>query len=261
MLLEALPLIVFTTCSGIAAGMYIISTLMSFARPAPADDARKPWLIPLVALILLGVGLLGSMLHLGQPLRFINGLSNPSSMISQEAYWSIGFGIFLLIHLLLTFKGGKEAPRVITILGSIAALGLIIVTSLAYYFSAGVPSWSSEATLLFFFTSDFVIGAALYGVLAPAGRNSALYVTLIVLSVMWAIALLAYGFHMAALGYGSVVSFLIAGAAIGPVAAIAISAMSLSERITTPLGSIVLLVLVVVAAFITRWVFFTVGLP
>ena len=128
MFAELLPLLAFTTFAGLAAGAYAIDAVCGNARvgggsaahggaaagsggeaagiPANAasDALARPWLFPLVCLVLLGVGLCGTLAHLGQPLRFLNGMSNPGSMIAQEAYWSIAFGAVILVDLVLAWR-------------------------------------------------------------------------------------------------------------------------------------------------------------
>ena len=102
MLTHILPLLVFTTLAGTAAGAYAVNAV----RLPQKGAQERAWLFPLVCLVLLGVGLLGTLAHLGQPLRFINGMANPASMISQESYWSIAFGIVLVVDLAL--QGQRE---------------------------------------------------------------------------------------------------------------------------------------------------------
>lgn len=82
MILHVLPLLVFTTFAGFAAGAYAVDAVCGNGR-----EVKAPWLFPLVCVVLLGIGLCGTLAHLGQPLRFMNGMANPASGISQESYW------------------------------------------------------------------------------------------------------------------------------------------------------------------------------
>lgn len=63
MFAEMLPLLVFTTFAGLAAGAYAVDALCgngragvveSGAASAPASAPARPWLFPLVCLVLLG---------------------------------------------------------------------------------------------------------------------------------------------------------------------------------------------------------------
>lgn len=49
----------------------------------------------------------GTLAHLGQPLRFMNGMANPASGISQESYWAIALGIVTVVDLVISWRGGK----------------------------------------------------------------------------------------------------------------------------------------------------------
>lgn len=109
--------------------------------------------------MLLGIGMLGVLAHLGRPKRFLNALANPSAMITQEAYWSIPFGCILLIDaLLLKLKQSKNL--VIPIIGSVLGCGLLVVTSIAYFTSYGVAGWPEVPTLFLFSVGDLAMGAA-----------------------------------------------------------------------------------------------------
>ena len=83
-MISEFPLFLFTTLGGLAAGAYVAAAIFPDVDRKP----KRPWLFPLVCLALLGVGLLGVLGHLGRPERFLLAMSNPSSMIAEEAYWS-----------------------------------------------------------------------------------------------------------------------------------------------------------------------------
>lgn len=156
MLIHMLPLFVFTLCSGAAAGIIVIDFFDSFGDNSKVVSRWYDYL-PVISLVLLGIGLLGTLTHLGQPLRFINGLSNPQSMISQEGYWSIAFGIVLLIESALVFLK-KTRPWLLHACASFIACGLMIVTGLAYFQSLGYAAWSNAATIALFVLTDLLLG-------------------------------------------------------------------------------------------------------
>ena len=117
-----------------------------------------------MCLVLLGLGLCGTLLHLGQPLRFVNGMANPGSMIAQEAYWSIAFGAVIVVDLAVA-KAKGAAVRPIRWAGGLVAVGLMVVTGLAYYQSLGLPAWSGAATVPLFLVGDLALGAGLCALL------------------------------------------------------------------------------------------------
>ena len=163
-MISEFPLFAFTTLGGLAAGAYAVSAFF----PDGGQGVKRPWLFPLICIVLLGAGLLGVLGHLGRPERFLFALSNPSSMIAQEAYWSIALGIFMLVDLVLLARKGAS-PRAVRILGAVAALGLMCIMGNAYFTAYGNPVWAAWPTLALFVLGDVAMGAALFG-LFDSGR-------------------------------------------------------------------------------------------
>lgn len=186
-MISEFPLFVFSTCSGLAAGAYAVSAFFAKDR----INAKRPWLLPLVCIVLLGAGLLGTLAHLGHPERFLNAFVNPSAMIAQEAYWSMAFGVLLLIDLVLGFKG-RAVPAVVRWLGAMVATGLAAVTGWAYFTCYGVAAWSQLATLPLFVVGDAAMGAALMGALwLGVCKQKSFRATVVVLEVLLAATLIA----------------------------------------------------------------------
>lgn len=153
-MMSEFPLLVFTVLTGIASGGYVMATILCLL----AKRRERNWIFSLICLVLLGVGMLGVLAHLGHPERFLNALANPSAMITQEAYWSIPFGCLLLVDaLILKFK--KSVNIIVPVIGSVLGLGLMCVTSVAYFTSYGVAGWHEVPTLLLFAVGDLAMGA------------------------------------------------------------------------------------------------------
>lgn len=161
-MISEFPLFVFTTLAGLAAGASVVSAVF-FTK----EEEKRSWMLPLACLVLLGVGLLGCLGHLGRPLMFLNALSNPSSMISQEAYWSIAFGALLVVDVVLCFVKGA-CPRVVRVIEAIAAAGLVVVMGNAYFTGYGVEAWTNVVTWPLYLVGDLAMGAALTSVFAPS---------------------------------------------------------------------------------------------
>ncbi len=161
-MIEEFPLFIFTLFAGLAAGAYIFRAIFS----GKAVDDKRPWLFPLITIILLGIGLIGVMMHLAHPERFLNALMNPTAGISLEGWFSIGFGVFLLIDLILCFAR-KSCPKVIVFIGAILALILTCVMGYSYFEVSGISEWASPVTFLLFICDDLLMGAALYAVFNP----------------------------------------------------------------------------------------------
>ena len=200
-MIELLPLVIFTTFAGAAAGAYIIAAFKPLMG-AGAGEARgfaagKPWLFPLTCIVLLGIGLLGTLAHLGQPMRFINGMMNPGSMISQESYWAIAFGVLMVVDLVIAKMKGRVNVIVRTI-AAIAACGLVIVTGLAYYRCSFIAVWSEPATIALFAIGNLMLGAAVCLVFTRTGETArALPIACLALAAAWMVTSVAFGLSLA----------------------------------------------------------------
>lgn len=220
-MISEFPLFVFTTFAGLAAGTYV----MAAAFPKEGDQ-KRPWLFPLAMLVLLGIGLLGTLAHLHHPERFLNALWNPMAGITQEAYLSMLFGLVLVIDLVWTAVKGA-APRALRIVGAVFGFLLTCVMGYAYSTTLGVAAWSAPATIPLFVIGDLAMGAALWAVLKQNayGQKAYLYATVVVEALL-ACTLAVVAVHFAGLGLG-MVAFIVA-IALAPVAHIALAFMGQS---------------------------------
>jgi DMSO reductase anchor subunit len=116
--------------------------------------------LALVALVVLGVGMLGSMLHLGRPARFLQTFSNIRSHLAQEGL--LVFVIALLYiavgidGILVSYSLGVQIS--LRILALLASLVFIVVTALAYHMPAR-PAWKSYAVPITFLLTWLSIGS------------------------------------------------------------------------------------------------------
>lgn len=164
-----ISLLIFTISSGIGAGLIIFYTVIKLSYPNIFENQNVDshggsvfktisTKVYLISIILLGIGLIASAAHLGHAFRFLNAFANPNSMISEEAYWSIAFGVLLLIILVRTLRK-KEPPKILLVLTSVTGLGLLIVTSLVYTKSLGIPAWNHGVTPILFVFSAILMGS------------------------------------------------------------------------------------------------------
>jgi anaerobic dimethyl sulfoxide reductase subunit B (iron-sulfur subunit) len=138
--LDELPLIIFTLCGQMAAGMAVFAL---FDGPLTA--------LTLAMLAgLIGVGGLASLLHLGMPLnawRALNHLNK--SWLSREILLFGLFGVSWLVALALPGMG--KLPLALT------GLGLVYAMSQVYRFKAA-PTWNTWHTEAAFFLSAGTLG-------------------------------------------------------------------------------------------------------
>lgn len=153
-MISEFPLFCFTTLAGLSAGAYVVGTVFPVGK-----GTKRACLFPLVCLVLLGVGLLGLPMHLGRPERLLISLTHPTAMIAQEAYWSMAFGVVLLIDFAISKVKGN-VPRALRVVGAVFALVLMCVMGNAYFVSLAVPAWASWTTFPLFVLGDLAMGAA-----------------------------------------------------------------------------------------------------
>lgn len=194
-MISEFPLFVFTTLGGIAAGAYVLAAIF----PA-AEKRKRPWLLPLICLVLLGVGGLMLLGHLGHPERMLNALANPSAGIAQEAYAMIAFGIVVLVDAVLCFAKGS-CSRWLRIVGAVCAILMTIAMGMAYFTVSGIEAWASWETLPLFVVGDLAMGAAFLALLETERYGKAGFAaTFAALGVLTAVSFALVGAHFAGVG-------------------------------------------------------------
>lgn len=248
-MISEFPLFVFTTLSGLAAGAYAVGALFR-----GKERQKAAWAFPLACIVLLGVGLCGTLAHLGHPDRFLNALSNPSSMIAEEAYWSIAFGLLMVVDAAMC-KAKGAAPTVVRILGAIAALGLMCVTANAYFVMHGNPVWTSPATLALFVVGDIAMGYAAVALFRPElVAKAGFAISAIVVFALAAVSLAAVAGQFSAFGYDAVP--FVGGLIVGPAAGIVAYALVVSGRIAPKIAVPLSFVLMFIGIAIARYFFY-----
>jgi DMSO reductase anchor subunit len=152
-------LIAFTTLSGLGFGLMAWLGLGIAAWPAAV-------LGPL-ALALVSAGLLASLLHLGQPRRFLKAFSQwRTSWLSREAVLATAtLAAFTLFAALWVLAGIHS--RLLGVPAAALALATVIATAMIYAQMRSVPRWRSPLTPALFLLFALAGGALLAGVRAP----------------------------------------------------------------------------------------------
>lgn len=247
-MISEFPLFCFTTLGGLAAGAYAVSAVFPVGK-----DAKRPWLFPLICLVLLAVGLVFLPAHLGRPERMLTALTHPGAMIAQEAYWSCAFGLVMLIDVILGARKGA-APRALRIVGAIAALGLMTVMANAYFVSVGVAAWASWQTFLLYVFGNLAMGAAFVAVFENGlAKEGAFFATSAVLSALAAVAFVLEGVHFSGVGL-SAVPFIVA--AVLAVAGIVFQYLAKSGKLASKTAVWVAFACLLVAVAIARYSFY-----
>ncbi|MBZ3692644.1 dimethyl sulfoxide reductase anchor subunit family protein [Phyllobacterium calauticae] len=173
----AYSIIIFTTLSGLGYGLAVMLGL-GFLDPS----ALPTKIAYLAALALISIGLLASLLHLGNPQRAWRALSQwRSSWLSREGVMAIATFIPLTSNTALCLFMNRQDG----ILGLITVLGALITvycTSMIYASLKTVDSWHTRLTPLCFLLFSLAGGALLAAFFAgPRGLPLQLLALLLVL--------------------------------------------------------------------------------
>ena len=162
-----LPLILFTVLGQMCVGAFVVLGIVQvFGRArygkAAVDAIADPALYAIGPVLVLG--LLGSMLHLGNPINAINTLRHlDSSWLSREIVFGVGFaGLGFLFAMLQFLRWGSATLRqVLAIATAVVGLAFIWVMAMVYFSLPTVPAWNMWTT-----PAQFYLTAGLLGTLA-----------------------------------------------------------------------------------------------
>lgn len=182
----AYSIIVFTTLSGLGYGLAVILGL-GFLDPS----ALPTKIAYATALALISIGLLSSLLHLGNPQRAWRALSQwRSSWLSREGVMAIATFVPLTANAALCLFMNRQD----TILGLISVLGALVTvncTSMIYASLKTVDSWHTRLTplcfVLFSLAGGLLLGALFAGTRAlPLQLLAVLFLLLaLVAKMVW----------------------------------------------------------------------------
>ncbi|WP_338469663.1 DmsC/YnfH family molybdoenzyme membrane anchor subunit [Niallia sp. XMNu-256] len=151
-----LPLVIFTILSQLILGGFV--TLWWLDRKNDNISRKSGLLITISLLVIGGISLLVSMLHLGQPLYAPRAILNfKVSWLSREIVF---YGAFVGLILLYTWFWFKENRAKRTMIGWVASIiGVIAIFSSAkIYMIPSYPAWNGVNTLFTFFLTSLLLG-------------------------------------------------------------------------------------------------------
>lgn len=156
------PLILFTVLGQSIAGGAIVTGL---AWLSTDDKQQKQRIVNamLVLWVLMGLGFLASMMHMGSPLRAFNSMNRvfASSLSNEVLFGSVFFALGGLWWLLSALKKMPEGLSKIWLLLTML-MGLVFVWAMTrVYMISTVPTWDTPHTTIGFFMTVFVVGPIL----------------------------------------------------------------------------------------------------
>jgi DMSO reductase anchor subunit len=156
-------IIAFTTLSGLGFG------LIAWLGIGTADLSTLHALsLTALAVALVAAGLLASLLHLGQPTRFLKAFSQwRTSWLSREAVLAVAtLAVFALFAALWVLAGIRT--RWLGVPAAALALATVLATAMIYAQMKSVPRWRSPLTPVLFLLFALAGGALLAGAARPA---------------------------------------------------------------------------------------------
>ncbi len=246
-MISEFPLFVFTTLGGLSAGL-----VMAMALFPSSEKQERPWLAPLSALALLGIGMLGVLFHLKRPALFLLALRNPSAGIAQEAYCAIVLGVLLLALLIVCWRKGT-APKVLVWISAAVGLILTFIMGFAYLVNVGTAAWANWTTVPLFVIGDVAMGLALWTVLSKEAlaKRPFMITTMIVLGVL-ALVMLLTGLHFGSVGNDALLIYI--GLIVAGAGGIAVLVAAQRNPASWQAGALV--ACVIIGVCLSRWGFY-----
>jgi anaerobic dimethyl sulfoxide reductase subunit C (anchor subunit) len=161
-------LIAFTILTEMSVGAFLVLAVVHYyvAKKAGVEEADRMSDRVLVAIIVtLGLGLLASLFHLGNPLNAPKAVTNlATSWLSREILAGVIFAVLGLIFVILQwFKVGSAALRnVIAWIAALVGIVMIYIQARIYMIPAQ-PSWNTFATPITFYVTTLMLGVLAVG--------------------------------------------------------------------------------------------------
>ncbi|MBN6043225.1 dimethyl sulfoxide reductase anchor subunit [Citrobacter sp. ku-bf4] len=188
------PLVLFTVLGQCVAGALIVCGLGWFAMKDDAAARQRLVRSMFFLWLVMGLGFLASVMHLGSPMRAFNSLNRigASGLSNEIAAGSVFFavgGIWWLVAVL-----GKMPPALgkLWLLVSMV-LGIVFVWAMTrVYLIDTVPTWYTGYTTLAFFMTMLLSGPLFAALLLRASRvtfNGTLFASISVLALLISVAI------------------------------------------------------------------------
>ena len=167
------PLMIFTVLGQCVVGGFIVLALALMKGGLSREQQRLVVLSMFGLWVLMGVGFIASILHLGSPLRAFNSLNRigASSLSNEIASGSVFFAVGGIGWLLAVINKLPQAMRSLWLVLTMV-LGVIFVWMMVRVYNTidTVPTWYSVWTPMSFFLTMFIGGPLLgYLLLRVAG--------------------------------------------------------------------------------------------
>ena len=246
-------LYVFTMLGGVAAGAYAFETGLRRRR-----EGGRPWLVPLVVVILFAAGIVAAATHVHSIPRAIQsvvgGTVNFGSGMIREVLVAGCFMVLAAIDLVVTLVR-KGSPYGLRVVGAVVGVVCMVMMGVAYTDVYGIAVWcDAPATILAFLAGDLAMGLALFAVLGSEDYDGAvLRIVSFVVNAALAVGLVLEAVAFSNEGFDPASQ--IAALVIAPIASAAL--VALSPRIANKRAvAVAICVAAIVGVGISRYAFY-----
>lgn len=160
--LHELPLIIFTVLAQTVVGCWLLFSFV-LCRDNSAESRAYLHKVMLIPLVLLAIGFIASIMHLGSPMRAFNSLNRVGeSMLSNEIASGATFFALAGLYWLLAVLGKMPQGLAKIWLILTACIGLVFMYMMNnLYHISTVPTWNSALTSWQFYLTMVIGGTAL----------------------------------------------------------------------------------------------------
>lgn len=156
-------LVVFTLLVQTSVGVYVASVLFGRKLAKGLDEKQAGRLVLPgygLAAVLVAVGLLVSLFHLGDPLNAPKAILNiATSWLSREIAATGAYAFLALLSLVLLAKSRRLSGELALLTSLVGVAAIFMMTKV--YSTALVPAWQGNYTLISFYASGFLLGPLL----------------------------------------------------------------------------------------------------
>ncbi|MEP7356025.1 MAG: DmsC/YnfH family molybdoenzyme membrane anchor subunit [Anaerolineales bacterium] len=168
MVIREWALITFTILAQMSVGAFVVLGVAHFfavraAGVAEADRLSDRALVAIGPVLVLG--LLASLLHLGNPLNAYRAVSNlQTSWLSREIFSSVAFTVVGGLFALMQWRKISTFGVRTVVAGLAALIGLFLVFSMSQvYLLPSQPAWNNLGTPISFFSTTLLLGTLVIG--------------------------------------------------------------------------------------------------
>ncbi len=168
MVTQELPLILFTILAQMSIGSFVILGILHFLASRKTDVKvldRQTDLALIAIFPVLGLALLASLFHLGNPFNAYYAVSNiAASWLSREILAGVSFAVVGGLFVLLQWRkvGSFHLRNIIAWIAAIIGVAMVYIMFNVYQLPAQ-PAWGTVYNMISFFATTFLLGSLAVG--------------------------------------------------------------------------------------------------